>query len=411
MPTSMKRIRRRTAIVQLERKPDETTIDYHKRLIYGKLVDKTLADVDYVELAERVYGQAYSSDVARRMMYGSRKTLDLINSEDIASVTDKEILSQIDSKMIELQKERQKFYDQRSAFNKVVRDRSRQEELNEIIVQAINSGKLPELNYIHNDIYQSDNDLLISLNDMHYGANFSNYWGAYDSDICREMMHRYLDRIIEIQKIHNSENCIIWENGDVISGSIHRSIQIANKENVVEQIMGASELIAEFISVLSKYFKTVYFVSVAGNHSRLDPNKDAALKDERLDDIVEWYLKARLQSFDNVVIGAGSKIDSTMYVINIRGLNYAGVHGDFDPTPSKVQDIRTMVGFPIYAVLLGHLHHNRVDSVQGIKTVMAGSFLGMDDYCIQKRIFGKPEQMVCVCDSSGIVCHYDISLQ
>lgn len=89
---------------------------------------------------------------------------------------------------------------------------------------------------------------------------------------------------------------------------------------------------------------------------------------------------------------------------------YCGVHGDYDGSAAKVQALQTMVGKPVYAVLSGHLHHNKVDVVQGIKTVMAGSFLGIDDYCIQKRIFGKPEQMVCVCDENGILCHYDISL-
>jgi hypothetical protein len=224
------------------------------------------------------------------------------------------------------------------------------------------------------------------------------------------MMSRYLDRIIKIAETHQSENCIVWENGDAISGAIHRSIQITNKENVIEQIMGASELIAEFIAELSKHFKTVKFVSVSGNHSRIDPNKDNALVDERLDDLIEWYISARLQNFDNVEIGAGEKIDSTMYLIDVRGKNYCGVHGDFDGSASKVQSLQTMVGKPLYAVLSGHMHHNKVDEVQGVKTVMAGSFLGMDDYCVQKRIFGKPEQMVCVCDEDGIVCHYDISL-
>ena len=56
---------------------NETPLEYHKRLIYGKLVDKTLADIDYSELSEYAYGQSYSSDVARRMFYGSRRTLEL----------------------------------------------------------------------------------------------------------------------------------------------------------------------------------------------------------------------------------------------------------------------------------------------------------------------------------------------
>lgn len=396
--------------IDITRKPNETDLAYHKRVVYGKLADKTLADVDYTELAELAYGKPYSSDVARRMFYGSKYTLDLIAAEKAGSIDDTDILSELDEKMIELRKERQKFYDQRNAFNKVVRDRSRQEELNEIIVDAIHNGDLPQLNYTKNIVESGNNDLLVSLNDLHYGAVHSNYWGEYNSSIARDMIARYLDRIIKIAETHQSENCIVWENGDAISGAIHRSIQITNKENVIEQIMGASELIAEFIAELSNHFKKVKFVSVSGNHSRIDPNKDNSLVDERLDDLIEWYVSARLQNFDNVEIGAGEKIDATMYSIDIRGKNYVGVHGDFDGSASKVQSLQTMVGRPVYAVLSGHMHHNKVDEVQGVKTIMAGSFLGMDDYCVQKRIYGKPEQMVCVCDEYGVVCHYDIAL-
>lgn len=397
--------------IQIERMQNESQLDYHKRLVYGKLVDKTLADMDYTELAELVYGQPYSSDVARRMLYGSRRTLELMDAERTAGIESEDILSELDSKLIEIRKEKQKFFDYRNAFYKVVRERSRQEELNEIIVNAVQSGNLPRLEYIHNSIDVGNNDLLVSLNDLHYGATHSNYWGEYNSDVAREMMSHYLNKIIQIAETHQSENCIVWENGDAISGSIHRSIQVTNKENVIEQIMGASELIAEFIAELSKHFRTVKFVSVSGNHSRIEPNKENALVEERLDDLIEWYVAARLQNFDNVEIGYGDKIDATMYLINVRGQNYCGVHGDFDGSSSKVQSIQTMIGKPLYAVLSGHMHHNKVDEVQGVKTVMAGSFLGMDNYCVQKRIFGKPEQLVCVCDENGIVCHYDIQLQ
>ena len=395
---------------KLSRRPNETELAYHKRLIFGKLVDGTLADEDYSELAPYVYGKEYSSDVARRMMYGSRRTLELLDEQIVTQITSDDILSELDAKVIEVQKERQKFYDQRNALNKVIRDRSRQEELNEILCKAIQSGNLPELNYQRTEIEYSDNDLLVSLNDIHYGANVQNYWNTYNSDVCRDMICRYLDKIISIAETHGSENCIVWANGDEISGNIHQSIAITNKENVIEQVKGVSELIAEFLAELSKHFRRVTYVSVAGNHSRIDPNKDKALISERLDDLVEWYLAARLQNFENVVIGGGEKVDSTMYLIDVRGKTYCGVHGDFDGSTAKIQAIQTMVKRPLYAVLSGHLHHNKIDDVQGIKTIMAGSFLGMDDYCVQKRIYGRAEQMVCVCDDSGVRCSYQVYL-
>lgn len=396
--------------MQIERMENESKIDYHRRLVYGKLVDKTLADVDYSELSELVYGQPYSSDVARRMLYGSRRTLELIDEERASGCGSVAYTDEIDAKMIELRKERQKFFDMRNAFNKVVRERSRQEELNEILVSAVQSGNLPRLNYEPAYIEPSDNDLLCSLNDIHYGIDIHNAWNTYNPEICRQMMCRYIDKIIGIAERHSSENCYVFNNGDSISGRIHLTVQLANKENIIEQVKGVSELIAEFLAELSKHFNTVTFVSVGGNHSRLD-TKDNSPIDERLDDLIDWYLSARLQNFDNVVIGGSEKIDSTMYLLDIRGKTYCGVHGDFDGSATKIAALQTMARRPLYAVLSGHLHHNKIDEVQGVKTIMAGSFMGMDDFCIQKRIYGKPEQMVCVCDNNGVVCHYDIQLQ
>lgn len=380
----------------------------------GKMVDHTIDD-DYEELSERLFGDGscFSATEVRKRMYGMKAVIDAIEREGEDAIRSTDRMSELDRKKIELQAERQKFYDQRNAFNKLVRERSRQEELNEILVKSIQEGDLPRLDYEFDPygvVTQSDNDLLVSLNDIHYGATVENYWNTYNSDICREMMCRYLDRIIQIARTHSSQNCIVWANGDEISGNIHKSITVTNKENVIEQIKGVSELIAEFIAELSKHFVTVTFVSVAGNHSRLDPNKDNALVSERLDDLIEWYLAARLQSFENVIIGGGEKVDETMYLIDVRGKTYCGVHGDFDGSANKIQALQTMARKSLYAVLSGHLHHCKMDDVQGIRTIMAGSFLGMDDYCVQKRIYGRPEQMVCVCDETGVRCSYNVSL-
>ena len=381
-------------------------------IVIGKLVDRTIDD-DYEELSERLFGEGncFSASEVRKRMYGMKAIIEAIERDGEESIRDADTLSALDVKKIELQMERQKFYDQRNAFNRLIRERSRQEELNEILVEAVRSGNLPQLHYERFDIAPSDNDLLVSLNDIHYGANVSNFWNTYNSDVCREMMCRYLDRIISIGETHRSENCVVWANGDEISGNIHQSIAVTNKENVIEQIKGVSELIAEFLAELSRHFSNVTFVSVAGNHSRIEPNKDRALISERLDDLVEWYLGARLQNFENITIGGGEKIDHTIYLVDVRGQTYCGVHGDFDGSASKVQALQAMAGKPIYAVLSGHLHHNKIDEVQGVKTIMAGSFLGMDDYCVQKRIVGRAEQMVCVCDENGVRCSYGIPLQ
>ena len=400
----------------IERMQNESDFDFHKRLVYGKLVDKTLADEDYSEIAPLLYGKEYSSDVARRMMYGSCKTLQLMDEcseADVKSASFSSIVDEIDKKKLELQKERQKYFDQRNAFNKAVREQARKDELLEILAKSISDGNLPTLGYspASKVSFVSDTDMLVSLNDIHYGAFVSNYWNKYDTDECRKMMGNYIDRIIEIQDLHQCETCIVFCGGDEISGNIHYPIAVTNKENVIEQIKGVSELIAEFLAILSEHFTEIRFISVAGNHSRLNPNKDATRHDERLDDLVEWYLDARLKNIPNITIDMGARIDPTMCLFKIRGLLYCGVHGDYDGSESKIRALQAMAPEPLYAVVSGHLHHNAINEVQGVKTIMAGSFLGMDAYCVSKRIFGKPQQLVCICNDKGIACYYDVALK
>lgn len=379
-------------------------------IVIGKLVDKTI-DEDYDELSERLFGEGncFNSSEVRKRMYGMKAIIDAIERDGAVS-SDDDTLSAIDERRIQLQKDRQRFFDQRNALAKVIREQSRQEEFNEILVRCMQSGNLPELRYYDASVPFSDNDILVSLNDIHFGAVVNNAWRVYNSDVCAGMMRDYLAKIIRIAETHKSENCIVWCAGDNISGSIHRSIQVTNKENVIEQITGVSELIAQFLAELSGHFNTVRFISVSGNHSRLEPNKENALAAERLDDLVEWYLAARLQNYENVILDSSHKLDCTMSEFDIRGKTYLVVHGDYDGSAGKVQALQTMVRKPVYAVLSGHKHHNATDAVQGVRTAMAGSFLGMDDFCVQKRIYGVPEQMVCICDENGIRCHYDVQL-
>lgn len=391
----------------IARQQGETDLQYHRRLVYGKLVDKTLSDADYTELAEATYGQPYAPDVARRMFYGSKRTLDMIAKEGLAPAQ----VDDIDDRIAELKIERQKLSDQRVAFNKSIREVARQQELTEIIQNAVNSGALPTLDMPTSNslIFDSGRDLLVSLNDIHFGAVVDNRWRKYNSDVCRQMFAEYAEKVRRIAIETGAVNCYIWNAGDSISGSIHRSIQVTNRENVIQQVCGVSELISEFIVSLSTVFEHITYVSVAGNHSRIEADKKQAIVGERLDNLIGWYLDARLQNFQNVTVANDATIDDTIFMLDIRGKRYVGCHGDFDNSVSSVQSLKAMCGDDnIFAVLSGHMHHNKIDSVNGVKSIMAGSFLGTDDYCVQKRILGRPEQLVCVCDESGIVCSYDI---
>ena len=170
-----------------------------KNIVLGKLVDKTI-DLDYEELSEHLFGDGncFNGSEVRKRMYGMKTVIEAVEREQILKITDCDLINELEQKRLELQMERQKLRDYRAAFNKQVRDRARQEELNEIITEAVMSGTLTELEYTPAPAIASGSDLLVSLNDIHYGAVVDNYWHQYNSAICCEMMHTYLDKVRRI---------------------------------------------------------------------------------------------------------------------------------------------------------------------------------------------------------------------
>lgn len=391
----------------IERLPDENELDFHKRIVLGKLVDKTVDD-DYSELAEKAYGEKSSSDHCRKMMYGSRYTIDLYERFFESLLEDNcedEILDKIEMANIELKKERIKLNHQRTALNKLINKKAQSEELLELFEDAIKKIDAPILKPEIRDS-NGEEEIVILLSDLHVGANISNNWCVYNTDVLKLMLEEYISKIIDIQKTHRVKNCVVACNGDLINGSIHKTLQIQNKETITQQIVIASELISQFLIELDQIFEKTRVCFVPGNHSRVD-KKNEALKDERLDTLIEDFIKIKLSNFDTIVFDDYIKPDITFYAISILGKTYLGCHGDYDNS-DKIAELEKFYGEPVYGIISAHRHHNSIKNVRGKKLIQGGSFVSTDDYTIQKRIFGQSETLVLVCDKDGLKCSYDV---
>ena len=321
-----------------------------------------------------------------------------------------EYAEKIDTITRELERAKIKFRDERNAWQKQNYIDARVEEKLDLLEgELLSQGRV---NFdIHNGVeVSSDNDILIILSDFHIGQCFTSMWGEYNSDVAKKRLNQLLNEIIVIQKRHNSENCYVSIQGDMISGNIHKTIQITNRENVIEQVKMASELISSFCYELSKVFNNVFISSVVGNHTRID-KKDESLHDERLDDIIIWGIELSLMHIKNVFVSRRN-IDNGIAEIDIRGKTYIAVHGDFDGySKSGVSNLCMYLGFIPYAITYGHLHTCAVDETNGVKMIRGGSLAGSGcNYTIEKRLSGKPSQMVCVCNKKGVLCHYPIEL-
>lgn len=317
----------------------------------------------------------------------------------------------LQSEKRELERAKIQFRDERIAWNKQnYIDARVEEKLDLLEKELLLQGRI---NFdVHDNVnITSDNDMLIILSDFHIGQCFQSIWGEYNSDIAKKRLNQLLNEVIAIQKIHNSECCYVSLQGDMLSGNIHKTIQVTNRENVIEQIKVASELISSFCYELSKVFSKVLMSSVVGNHSRMD-RKDESLHDERLDDIIAWGVELSLKHIDNFYI-LNKKFDSGIAELNIRNKTYIAVHGDYDRYSSTgVSNLCMHLGFIPYAITYGHLHTCAISESNGVKMIRSGSLAGSgDDYTIEKRLSGKPSQMVCVCNNKGVACCYPIELE
>lgn len=399
--------------MNLEQLHGESDLDYQRRLIYGKLVDKTLADIDFSELANLVYGQDYSSDVARRMMYGSRKTLELVDKEmERLSVTTQ--ASESDVKIRELKAERQKMFDQRRELNKIERDIARQEYIDSKLIEAAESlnetvGPLfGEAMYNDGDIENSEAVLVFS--DWHYGMVVENVFNKYDTDICKERVQAVVNNAINRIRIHKCNALHLILLGDAFHGAIHTSVRVASEELVVDQIMQVSEIIAQAINALSMFVPNVYVYTTYGNHGRVVSNKKDNIHKDNLERIVGWWLKQRLKDNERVTMMPDSGTEFVF--VNACGHDICAVHGDLDSVRTSPRLLTTLF-FKEYqknieCIILGDKHHRESFEELGVVSMICGALCGSDDYANEKRLFSKPNQLLLIFDENGLDAEYRI---
>lgn len=394
------------------KKPNENEEQYLFRL--GEAKEAGLLDMGWEEIADvmnrefRIDESDYRGSSAYRKQYNVvRKFLDAgVFSENADVEEDYRLRKE------ELQKEKQKLSDERVALNKLLREEARFEENLSIIERAIKNNSEATLPPVKNRIESNGCDLIVQLTDIHYGLDVSSYFGEYNPEVAAQRMSDYLAEIISIAKTHKAGDVYVLLGGDELNGNIHPTVQLQNRENIVDQVIKVSELIADFIYELSKHFNTVYVNSVSGNHSRVG-NKDQVLRGERMDDLIPWYIQARLGHIDSIKYIGENNYDPTIANFTVRGKQYWMVHGDYDRfSEAGLQRLVMMIGVIPEAIFFGHLHKCSYDDISNVKLIRSGSFCGTaDDYTVSKRITGKASQMVTVVDGDGVKACYPVTLK
>lgn len=402
--------------MEIGKRPSETPLEHHKRLVYGKLIDKTLSDMDYSELSEMVYGKQYSSDVARRMMYGSCKTLELIDKERASHAYDAGLAAELNEKLIELQKERQRFSDQRREFNKLVSKEAREEHLYEYL-SSIASDLYNSVGILYNQNYKgadilSDNEAVIVFSDWHYGLKASNVFNEYNTKVCRDRVIDVTLRAAERIKLHACKKLHIVMLGDIAHGAIHTSARVASEEFVCEQIMNASEILAQSIEYLSQYVPETAVYITYGNHSRTVQNKNDSIHRDNMERLIPWWLKERLAAHQNISVI--QDCGNEFLFLTVSGHEFCASHGDNDTVRSSTRLLTTLFqkqyGKNIEYILLGDKHHRESFDELGVCAMLCGSLCGTDDHANNKRLYSTPSQLLLIVNPEhGVDAEYRLN--
>lgn len=305
--------------------------------------------------------------------------------------------------------ERVRIRDERNEISRMMREKARQESFIDAVRAAFVEDVKPFEPIQIEPQYDGSCEMIVHLTDIHAGLGIENNLNHYDEDTMYDRLARYAEYILDIAFKHQCDECTVVLGGDMISGLIHTSIRIENTEHVISQTKRVCSYIAEFIKRIDVFHKLKIY-SVSGNHSRLMQNKDAQLDGEELDALIPFYLKAVFANNTNIDI-QDNDCGDYIATFDVCGHRWVAVHGDRDNPMTVASDMTKMLGYIPDGVLMGHRHTNGMMTDGKTKIIQSGCVCGTDRYAYDKRLFGKPEQMIIISDHDNTVkCLYDIQL-
>lgn len=343
----------------------------------------------------RVMQQAYDDVFSKRQFVGEHK-------ESIADTTK------------ELYIAKKQFEDQRRECRKLWTSEARFEHLTNKLVESVNLMR-EQQPLVFNDMYagESYKDAILCFADFHYGMVTENIWNKYNTDICRQRVQNLVCKTIQYLKLHDVRTLHVLLLGDAAHGAIHASCRVASEENVCDQIMNVSEIIAEAVNELSQHVETVNVYATYGNHLRTVQSKNDSIHSDNMEKLIPWWLKQRLRDNSKVSI-----IESEYYefiYLNVLGYDIVAAHGDLEKFKNFGVTVNTLFskkyGRTIDYTISADKHHIEEFESLGIESILTRSLCGTDDYSNNNRLYSAPGQTLMIFSrSEGRECTYNIKL-
>lgn len=374
----------------------------HKALMEGE----GFLDSDTSE-AYRCLVKDYQKEIGK--LHSLPKHADLIASHKLDAI------KQTVGEMYYIKRENQEIL---SEMNKIKRDLTRTaivtEMIREVMVDDIDFN-IPH--YVFEPkIAKSANKAIVTLTDLHVGAVVHNVFGNYyDYEIAKKRLNLYTQKILDYCNVFGITEIMVCGLGDYVEHYNMRYKQNEEAEfKLAEQINKATKLIIDFLVGLAEYVNVEY-TAIAGNHDRMQGDKNIAYEDDNVTVIINYNIKTFIEltkaerlTFVNIENGK-SEINKV-----VNGKKIRMVHGHLDNGNKKdrLQAYISMTNDFIDMLMFGHLHNFKVDeSDNGRMVVGVGSFIGRNNYSKELKCATNASQTMLVVTGTGDMLPLRIDLQ
>ena len=298
-----------------------------------------------------------------------------------------------------------------NAYRKTIRDEARIEVLRDAIKETVGQlNELPQMdqfNLINRPL--SKVEAVALLSDLHIGVTCNNFYNTYNVDIAKKRLEHWADMVIRYCRYNEVERLNILNLGDLIHGLIHISARLEEQYDVVQQIMIASELLANALNKLTELNCEIIYRSVTDNHSRAVANLHEHIEKENFYKLIDWYLQERLKGTSIQFVN--DNLDDSLGMFELlNGKKFAFAHGHLENINQIVQNWIGGTRQFIDYIAVGHFHCEKAKSFQGTKVYVNGSIVGTEQYALGKRLFSKPSQTFLIFDELDNELNISINL-
>lgn len=236
------------------------------------------------------------------------------------------------------------------------------------------------------------------LGDWHIGLSVEVEENVFNSEIAQGRVQAFVDQMVSFfqdyrRPIREGHILLLGDMIDGAMGDMHDQQYIHQDLHGIDQILAASDLIAEAIRSIYEYvpMEKMCVHAVGGNHGRA--RKDRREDPRRLPELLTYEI-AKLKCDDGIDWNISREVTVDFEVGQTKII---GTHGD--RAPRKIRELawsHQEGDAENFLVCSGHKHSDQIDAAtdHNVMHVRNGSLCGVDDYAKRQLAkISRPAQM------------------